>query len=142
MSTKEPEQAPSQQVQKLGHPKVEPTPQQTREHADRLATKVRQSDLAQDQRLTDAQKALGVPGPKRGGLAEALASPEAFQKSKEMREQKEAQRTQAKTDLGIRTPARPAQTAENLVNFADGAATPEVARPRTISNNPRFIKKD
>lgn len=119
------------------------SPQAQTDHNNREAAKVKQADAASDQRMADAQKTLGVPGPKRGGLAEALASPEALQKSREMREAKEAQRQQAKTDLHIKTPARPAQTPENRLHFASGAAEGVVtAKPMVASTNPRFGKKE
>lgn len=93
--------------------------------------------------MADAQKTLGVPGPKRGGLAEALASPEALETSRRLREEKTAQRQQAKKDIGIRTPARPAQTPENRLHFASGAAEGVVTtKPYVASTNPRFNKKE
>ena len=119
-------------------PRQEPSQQQLQDHSTREAGKVKSQDTARDQRMQAAHKTLGMTGPRPGGLAEVMADPTYLQKTREAAQQQRAERVDAMTKAGVKTPLRPAQTMPNVAQFADGASGAAIP---VVSGNPRFRKE-
>jgi hypothetical protein len=79
-----------------------------------------------------------MPGPKPGGLAEAVNDPNYVQRQLDAAAKRREEQTTVKKAFGIRTPKHDADTPDNRVHFAEGAMAdnPKVA----IRGNPRFRK--
>lgn len=109
-----------------------------KDRADEAKVAERREAQQQKMSLQRVAAALpGMPGPKPGGLAEAMANPEALQQSLQRSRQRQEDYEQAARESGIKDVRMPANTPGNRISFAEGATAKPGTR-MTVNTNPRF----